>query len=102
MFDDNYKLKSVTISRDSDGKYYASLLYEYEVLSVEDQSDIPFSKVMGIDYSMTHFGVLSNGEFLEYPKYLSKNMEKIKKKNQELSRCTVDSYNYKKKKKRFS
>ena len=77
-------------------------MYEYEVLSVENQSDKPFSKAIGIDYSMTHFGVLSNGEFLEYPKYLSKNMEKIKKLNKAISRCVVDSNNYKKRKRELA
>ena len=62
IFDDNYKLKSVTISRDRDGKYYTSLLYEYKVLSVENQSDKNFVKMIGIDYSMAHLGVLSNNE----------------------------------------
>ena len=98
IFDDNYKLKSITISRDSDGKYYASLLYEYEVLSVENQSDKNFVKMIGIDYSMAHLGVLSNNEFLEYPKYLLKNMEKIKKLNRSFSRCIKDSHNFKKRK----
>ena len=71
VIDDNYKLKSVTISKASDSKCYTSLLYQYEVLF-----DKTFLKIIGIDYSMAHFDVLSNGEFLEYPKYLLKNKEK--------------------------
>ena len=45
---EDYKLKSVTISRECDGKYYASLLYEYELLE-ENQTNNEFYTITGID-----------------------------------------------------
>ncbi len=99
MFSSDYKLKSVTISRESDYKYYASLLYEYEIESVEDQTDKPFTFMVGIDYSQDYFGVLSNGRFISYPKYLINNMEKLILLQEKLSRCTPYSNNWYKRKK---
>ena len=96
---DDYKLKSVTISRDVDGKYYASLLLEYYEEQVENQA-VPYTRqVVGIDYSMYCLGMLSNGESLDYPQYLKANLDKIIEAERALSRCVPGSNNWKKRKK---
>ena len=102
LFSNNYKLKSVTISKESDCKYYASLLYEYEKKPVENQTDKPFTYTLGIDYSQDYFGVLSNGKVIPYPKYLIMNIEKLKLLQQRLSRCTLYSNNWYKRKNEVS
>lgn len=94
---EDYKLKSVTISRKCDGKYYASLLYEYELLE-ENQTNNEFSTITGIDYSQEHLGVLSNGELLDYPKFMKQNLDNLKEKQRLLSRCTKGSNNFYKRK----
>ena len=104
---EDYKLKSVTISRECDNKYYASLLYEYELLE-ENQTNNEFSTITGIDYSQEHLGVLSNGDFLDYPKFMKKDLDypkfmkkdldNLKKKQRLLSRCTKGSNNFYKRK----
>ena len=95
---DNYVLKSVTISKDIDGSYYASLLYEYNEILEENQTSKLLTRMIGIDYSMNHFGVLSNGIVLDYPKFLLKNLDKLKEAQRKLSKCKIDSNNYKKRK----
>ena len=87
-FDNSYKLKSVTIEKDADNKYYASLLYEYETKLVENQTNKVYTSIIGIDYSMENLGVLSDGTNLMYSKYYKKNLEKIKTLSRKLSKCT--------------
>ena len=51
-FDNSYKLKSVTVEREVDNKYYASLLYEYQKELVENQTNKVYTSIIGIDYSI--------------------------------------------------
>ena len=97
-FDNSYKLKSVTVERDVDNKYYASLLYEYQKELVENQTNKVYTSIIGIDYSMENLGVLSNGTNLMYSKYYKKNLEKIKILSRKLSSCTPYSNNWYKRK----
>lgn len=90
----DYKLKSVTISKEADDKYYASLLYEYYEKSCEKQTDKNFTFMLGIDYSMAHLGVLSNGEYIDYPQFMKKNMHRLADLERALSRCTPKSNNW--------
>ena len=94
----DYKLKSVTISKEADGKYYASLLYEYYEKSCEKQTDKDFTYMLGIDYSMTQLGVLSNGEYIDYPQYMKKSIPRLASLERALSRCTRESNNWYKRK----
>ena len=52
---ENYKLKSITISQTPSGKYYVSILFEYEnqVQKTEPQ------KFLGLDFSMSELYVAS-------------------------------------------
>jgi len=95
---DDYKLKSVTISKEVDCKYYASLLYEYYSLSSEKQTDKNFTFILGIDYNMAHLGVLSNGEYIDYPKFMKKSLSKLAELERKLSRCIPKSNNWYKRK----
>lgn len=94
----DYKLKSVTISKEVDGKYYASLLYEYYEESCEKQTDDDFTRMLGIDYNMAHLGVLSNGKYIDYPQFMKRNLSKLQELERELSRCTHKSNNWYKRK----
>jgi len=49
-FPNGAKLKSVTVSQDSDGKYYASLLFEIPDENINPVSDVKNAKVIGLDY----------------------------------------------------
>ena len=93
-----YKLKSVTVSRDIDNKFYASLLFEYYEEKDENQAISYFRQVVGTNYSMSELGVLSSGESLEYPHFMKKNLDKLRELEQALSMCIPKSNNWRKRK----
>ena len=84
----DWKLKSVTISREASGEYYASILYE-EPASVQGKAE-PGSenqttgavkpetgelRILGIDYAMQGLAVFSDGTRADYPGYYRKGQE---------------------------
>ena len=79
-----WKIKSATISQDSDGRYYASVLYEYEeeVPSVSMMSD----KAIGLDYKSDGLYMDSNGMTADMPKYYREAHKKLAKAQKILSR----------------
>ena len=76
-------IKTVTISKNRDGKYYASVL-------VDDRKEIPNSstngKAIGIDLGLTHFAITSEGDKYSNPKHFTKHERNLKRKQQKLSR----------------
>ena len=65
---EGYKLKSVTVRRVPSGKYYVSILYEYEEKAIDYKIDE--SKIIGLDYQMKNLFisddiVKTNDEFLK-------------------------------------
>lgn len=80
----DWKIKSATISQDSDGKFYVSVLFEYDavVIPVSKTS----SKVIGLDYKSDGLYMDSNGKKADIPKYYSKSYEKLAKAQRRLSR----------------
>ncbi len=58
-----YRLKSVTVSQTSSGKYYASILFEYEYQVQEKE----LQKFLGLDFSMHELYRDSNGKEPAYP-----------------------------------
>ena len=96
---DGYRLKSVTVSRESSGDYYASILYEYE--SCENQAehiDAEHAEVLGIDYAMHGLAVLSDGTECDYPGFYRQQEARLKREQRRLSHCVKGSKNYKKQK----
>ena len=89
---DDYKLKSVTIIRTPTGKYYASILYEYEY-HIEPVQPETF---LGLDYSMKELIVSSDGISAEYPRYYRQALIKLKKEQKKLSKCQKSSKNHNK------
>ena len=54
------RLKSVTVSMEPSGKYFASLLYEgYSCENQAAVSDYSTAKILGIDYAMQGMAVFS-------------------------------------------
>lgn len=86
---DDYKLKSVTISKTPTGKYFVSLLFEYE----EMVGHIEPINVVGLDFSMKELFVSSDGEFAKYPKYYRQSLDKLRKESRKLSKCQKGSSN---------
>jgi putative transposase len=89
------KLKTVTITRDRLGNYFASLCYE---MSKSEVPKLPYdeSSTIGIDLGVKTFAVLSDGRTLEKPKNVSTLDKRIEKQQAKLSRCQKGSNRRKK------
>ncbi len=86
---DGYAIKSVTISREPTGEYYASILTEHEAEPVDE----PVGNALGLDYSSPHFYVDSNGEEADMP-HFCKAAKKLARELRRLSRKVKGSNNY--------
>ncbi|MDO4978267.1 MAG: RNA-guided endonuclease TnpB family protein [Eubacteriales bacterium] len=94
-------LKSVTVSREATGKYYAALLYERE--RVENQArEHSFEKVLGIDFAMHGMAVFSDGTEAGYPMYYRNTEKKLAREQRKLSRCKKGSRNYQKQRRKVA
>lgn len=85
----DYKLKSVTVSQIPSGKYYASILFEYEN-QVQKQELHSF---LGLDFSMHELYKDSNGNEPAYPKYYRQAEKKLKREQRKLSLMQKGSKN---------
>lgn len=86
---DNYTMKSVTISQTPSGKYYASILFEYEK---QIQETMPQS-FLGLDFSMHELYKDSNGNEPEYPRYYRQSEKRLKREQKKLSKMQKGSNN---------
>jgi putative transposase len=76
-------LKTVTLSKMPDGRYYASLLIEDSISQPGINSD---GKAIGLDLGLIDFVVTSEGSKYQNPKHLNKNERNLKLKQRKLSR----------------
>ena len=85
----DHKIKSVTISQTPSGKYYASILCEYEnqIQTVEPKT------FLGLDFSMKELYVASDNTSAEYPRYFRKFQKKLAREQRKLSKCVTGSQN---------
>lgn len=81
LISSDYKLKSVTVSQTPSGKYYASVLFEYEnqVQQIEPQT------FLGLDFSMHELYKDSNGSEPQYPRYDRQAEKRFKREQRKLS-----------------
>jgi putative transposase len=77
------QLKTVTVSRMPDGRYYASLLVEDGLEKPEVSSE---GKAVGIDLGLIDFVVTSDGSKYRNPKHLKKHELNLKRKQRKLFR----------------
>ncbi|HCR82200.1 MAG TPA: hypothetical protein DIW07_02105 [Lachnospiraceae bacterium] len=80
-----YQLKSVTVTQEPSGKYYASLLYTYESQISAEKAVV--EKLLGMDFAMGGMAVFSDGSRAEYPMYYRKSEKKLCKEQRKLSHC---------------
>ena len=94
----NGKIKNATISREPNGKYYVSILYEmYDKVPI-----IKPRTIVGIDLGIKKLLTLSDGTVYDNNKYIDKYAKRIKRKQRELSRKEKGSKNYYKCKKELA
>ena len=87
------KVKTVTIIKTATQKYFASILVE------TDQKNLPAPKIqnaIGIDLGIAHFAVLSNGQKIDNPGYLSNSLARLRVLQRRASRKKKGSQNRKK------
>ncbi|MCQ2501909.1 MAG: transposase [Lachnospiraceae bacterium] len=97
-----YRLKSVTVSQEPSGEYYASVLYEYEAVENQAVSEKEDLQILGIDFAMHGLGVMSDGNRCEYPGYYHQASERLAREQRKLSHCEKGSHNYEKQKRKVA
>ena len=86
----DYRLKSVTVSLTPTGKYYVSILHEYDA----DVQPVNPVDVLGLDFSMPELYVDSNGMSPAYPRYYRQAQSKLAKEQRKMSRRKKGGKNY--------
>ena len=84
------KLKKATISKTPTNKYYVSLI-------VDTNDIVPLEKTnknVGIDLGITDFAILSNGIKVPNNHFMERQLRKLEKAQQVLSRKTIGSSNF--------
>jgi len=93
---ENHKIKCATISKTSTGKYFVSILTEFEfdlpapILDTENS--------LGLDYSQTRFFVDNQNRNPKFEKFFKKSENRLVKEQRRLSHMTFGSSNYLKQK----
>ena len=94
----NGRILNATISKESNGKYYVSVLYEMS----ETIKEVKPSSIVGIDLGIKKLLTLSDGKSYENNKYIEKYEKRIKRTQRELSRKVKGSNNFYKCKKKLA
>ena len=84
-----YRLKSVTVSQTPGGKYYASILFQYE----DQVQEKEMQRFLGLDFSMHELYRDSNGNEPAYPRYYRKAEKKLVREQRRLSKMQKGSNN---------
>lgn len=84
-----YRLKSVTVSQTPSGKYYASILFEYEN-QVQQTEPHTF---LGLDFSMKELYIDSSGNEPCYPRYYRQSEKKLAREQRKLAKMQKGSKN---------
>jgi putative transposase len=81
-------IKTVTISKEPNGHYYAAILTDVHI----DMPEVSMQgKILGIDVGITHLAVTSDGSKFTNPKHVLKAQKNLAKKQQKLARKTKGS-----------
>lgn len=77
------KIKTVTISRTTTGKYFASVLTENGIEAPKASFE---GKILGVDVGLTHIAITSDGSKFDNPKHVAKAEKNLRRKQKKLSR----------------
>lgn len=94
------KIKSATIELTPSGRYNVAILTEYDW----DMPEIILSKdrVLGLDYSLPHFYIDSQGVVADMPHFYREAEAKLAREQRKMSRMTRGSANYQKQRKKVA
>ena len=82
--DDDWVIKSATVSQESDGKYYVSVLFEFDNIINPYVADK--TNAIGLDYASDGLYVDNNGNVGTNHKYYRESYDKLAKEQRKLSR----------------
>jgi len=88
--------KMITVSRDPDGRYFASFAVEYE------PARLAGTKALGIDVGIASLATCSNGTRIENPRHLDELDARLRFHQRRLSFCQKGSKRYEKRRKRVA
>lgn len=90
---DGGKIKTTTVRMTPTGKFFVSILIEYESLNYPNKKSINRETTIGLDLGIKHFTILSTGEKIENPKLLQKYIKKLRYYQKLASKKQKDSKN---------
>ncbi len=96
----SWKLKSATITQNSDDTYQVSVLFEYE--AKELYAPVTSKSTLGLDYKSDGLYVDSNGNNCDMPHYYRLSQDKLAKTQRKLRHKTIGSNNYRKQQKKIA
>ena len=88
--DANWKIKSATVSKERDGSYYISILFEFEQVITKVAK---LDNVIGLDYKSDGLYMDSNGNIGSNHKYYRQSYKKLAKAQRKLSRMVGSKKN---------
>ncbi len=91
---EGWTLKSVTVKQSASGKYFVSILFEYESQVLEKE----VKEAAGLDFSMPDLFVSSDGYRCSYPKFYRRAEARLARQQRRLSKMEKGSANYRKQK----
>lgn len=86
------KIKTITISKTTTGKYFASVLCDNQI-PIPEKCPITEERTLGIDLGLSHFATLSTREKISNPRHLKRSLRKLKHHQRKLSRRVKSSSN---------
>ena len=92
-------IKSCTISMTPTGKYYISILVEYEKQIIQSNN---YDNILGLDMDMKNLYTASDDTIGEYPRYYRRMLDKLKKEQRKLSKRKRGGSNYNKQRKKVA
>ena len=94
------KIKAATISLARSGRYFVSLLTEYNW--EPPIANLSKDRALGLDYSSPHFYVDSQGVVADMPHFYREAEEKLAREQRKLDKMQYNSSNYQKQRKRVA
>lgn len=91
------RILNATISQNPSGKYYVSIITDYESNKLE-----PTGSFIGLDLGLKDFAIDSNGNKFANHKFLTKSLKKLARVQKRLSRKPSDSSNHNKARKQVA
>ena len=97
---EDWIIKSATVSQERDGTYYISILFEYE--AKELYAPVTSMSTLGVDYKSDGLYVDSEGNGCDMPHYYRLSQDKLAKSQRKLKHKTIGSNNYRKQQKKIA